>query len=42
VARGRVEPPTFRFSAAPDRFSLLTESLVINNFPVFDDSQEPA
>jgi hypothetical protein len=42
VARGGVEPPTFRFSAAPNRSSPLTKSLVINNYWFDVDSREPA
>jgi hypothetical protein len=41
VARGGVEPPTFRFSAATVRLLHLTKSLVINNYGARDDSREP-
>jgi hypothetical protein len=33
---------TFRFSAVSDRFSLLTKSLVINNYRILSDSREPS
>jgi hypothetical protein len=40
VASGGVEPPTFRISAVPDRLSLLTKSLVVNNCWLFVDLRE--
>ena len=42
VARGGVEPPTFRFSAAPDQMWLCSESLVFNDSTTSEDSLEPA